>query len=568
MKNIISVSFAGFLIILCSNFISAQSDELNLIWEKEADVNIMKFTPDGELLVTAGASNVCQLYRCGNIKIWDVADSALLQTVEGWLIGYTNDIDISSNGQKVVSAHGGVYCNAFTGCVRDRAGQYEHSITGSQLYGNTNPDGIIYSIAYSPDNSIIAAGTGYNNSGHINIYDSQYNLLRTLPGHSGNTSSLLFTPDGQYLISGGADGSIRVWNYLDGSFIQYLEHGNYLNGGSATQLSISPDGQYLASTGDGYNLNIKIWKISDWSVVHTFEAGDPYGSNGYTEFTPNGIYLGVRVSYISNQDHIRFYKVETGELVREYIDTTSTASNQNSIRALTFSPIENNNFAYSVGFGNSGKLKYVSTDLSLVDNHTIPVELASFNANVTDKNVKLHWITSSELNNSGFEVERKVSSSQPALPSGGSTVSNFKTIGFVDGNGNTTATNHYSFEDNNLSSGTYQYRLKQIDFDGTFEYSNVIEVEVNIPSEFSLSQNYPNPFNPSTNIEYRIPEDGFVSLSIYNSLGQQVSILVNEDQSAGNHSLTFSADNLPSGLYFYELRSGSFVETRKMLLLK
>jgi WD40 repeat protein len=417
MKNIISVSFAGFLIILCSNFISAQSDELNLIWEKEADVNIMKFTPDGELLVTAGASNVCQLYRCGNIKIWDVADSALLQTVEGWLIGYTNDIDISSNGQKVVSAHGGVYCNAFTGCVRDRAGQYEHSITGSQLYGNTNPDGIIYSIAYSPDNSIIAAGTGYNNSGHINIYDSQYNLLRTLPGHSGNTSSLLFTPDGQYLISGGADGSIRVWNYLDGSFIQYLEHGNYLNGGSATQLSISPDGQYLASTGDGYNLNIKIWKTSDWSVVHTFEAGDPYGSNGYTDFTPNGIYLAVRISYISNQDHIRFYKVETGELVREYIDTSSTASNQNSLRALAFSPTANNNFAYSIGFGNSGKLKYVATDLNLVEDQVTPVELSSFNAIVNDNNVTLNWITSSELNNSGFELKGKSKVKSQAGPS-------------------------------------------------------------------------------------------------------------------------------------------------------
>lgn len=563
MKTIASYLIAGLFVILVNNISHAQPSGLELIWEKEVDANIMKFTPDGELLVTGGASNVCQLYRCGNIKVWDVADSSLLMTVEGWLIGYTNDLDISSNSQKIISAHGGVYCNAFTGCVRDRAGQYEHSITGSQFYGDTNPDGIIYSIAFSPDQSIIAAGTGYNNSGHINIYDSQYNLLRTLPGHSGNTSSLLFTPDGQYLISGGADGSIRVWNYIDGTFIQYLQHGTYLNGGRAIQLSISPDGQYLSSTGDGYNLTIKIWKTSDWSVVHTFEAGDPYGSNSSTEFTPNGIYLGTRISYISNQDHIRFYKVETGELVREYIDSTSTASNQNSIRTLTFSPTANNNFAYSIGNGNSGKLKYVATDLNLVETQVTPVELASFDANVIDNNVKLNWITSSEINNSGFEVERSQRSNVK-----GETINEWERIGFVEGNGTTTVVNYYSFEDNNLASGVYHYRLKQIDFDGSFEYSNVLEVEVNTPASFSLSQNYPNPFNPSTNIEYRIPEDGFVSLSIYNSLGQHVSTLVNEQQSAGNHSLTFSADNLPSGLYFYKLRSGSFVETRKMLLLK
>ncbi|MFO7525245.1 MAG: T9SS type A sorting domain-containing protein [Ignavibacteriaceae bacterium] len=561
MKTIASYFITGLFVILVNNINHAQPAGLDLIWEKEVDVKTMKFTPDGELLVTGGASNVCQLYRCGNIKVWDVADSALLLTVEGWLIGYTNDIDISSDGQRVVSAHGGVYCNAFTGCVRDRAGQYEHGITGSQLYGDTNPDGIIYSIAFSPDQSIIAAGTGYNNSGHINIYDSQYNLLRTLPGHSGNTSSLLFTPDGQYLISGGADGSIRVWNYLDGTFIQYLQHGTYLNGGRAIQLSISPDGQYLASTGDGYNLNIKIWKTSDWSVVHTFEAGDPYGSNGYTDFTPNGIYLGVRVSYISNQDHIRFYKVETGELVREYIDTTSTASNQNSIRALAFSPTANNNFAYSVGYGNSGKLKYVATDLNLVDNQVTPVELASFSADVNVSNVTLNWVTSSELNNTGFEIERlqdyKISKLQ-----------NWEKIGFVEGNGTTTETKHYYFIDEEVSAGIYNYRLKQIDLDGTYEYSNVIEVEIKIPETFSLSQNYPNPFNPSTQIEYSIPTDGFVSLTIYNSIGQAVSTLVNENQSAGKYSITFSDKGLSSGLYFYTLRNGEFSITKKMLLLR
>ena len=570
MKTINSILCAGVLTIFFNNLSYGQPAELDLLWEKEVDVKTMKFTPDGSVLITGGRNTEinCYPYTCGQIKVWDVADSTLLHTFSGYQFGLPNDIDISFDGEKIISGNGSVYCSAFTGCSRDRAGQFELSITGSQNYSNTNPDGIIYSIAFSPDQSIIAAGTGYNNSGHINIYDSQYNLLRTLPGHSGNTSSLLFTPDGQYLISGGADGSIRVWNYIDGTFIQYLQHGTYLNGGSSIQLSISPDGQYLASTGDGYNLTIKIWKTSDWSVVHTFEVGDPYGSNSSTEFTPNGIYLGVRVSYISNQDHIRFYKVETGELVREYIDSTSTASNQNSIRALTFSPTANNNFAYSIGFGNSAKLKYVATDLSLVENHTIPVELASFNANVNHNNVTLNWITSSELNNSGFEIERLREYKITRLSEWISSEQDWEKIGFVEGNGTTSETNNYSFEDKNLSSGIYKYRLKQIDFDGSYEYSGIVEAEINIPNEFSLFQNYPNPFNPSTTIEFQIPINGFVSLKIYNSIGQEVTTLLNEHQSAGSYSITFSTDELPSGLYFYSLRSGEFTITKKMLLIK
>jgi hypothetical protein len=195
----------------------------------------------------------------------------------------------------------------------------------------------------------------------------------------------------------------------------------------------------------------------------------------------------------------------------------------------------------------------------------VPVELVSFSASVVNNSVSLSWVTSSELNNSGFEVQRK---NPPLNPLQGGENNSWERIGFVGGNGTTTETNHYSFEDKNLSAGKYSYRLKQIDFDGTFEYSDIIEVEIDIPVEFSLSQNYPNPFNPLTTIEYQIPSNGFVSLKIYNSLGQEVSTLVNENQSAGKYSITFSDEKLTSGLYFYSLRSGDFSETKKMILLK
>jgi WD40 repeat protein len=220
---------ALLLILNTSNY--AQSG-LNLLWEKAVDVRTMQFTPDGNLLVTGGKSNMCNPYNCGQIKAWNVADSSLLFTFEGWQFGLTNDIDISSDGERFISGNGSVYCSAFSGCVIDRPGQYEFNINGSQLYSNTNPGGNIYSIAYSPNDSIIAAGTGYNSTGVIRIYDSNYNLLRVLLGHSSSTTDVVFTPDGQYLLSSGYDGYIRKWNYLNGSISNYWQHGTLVNGGN------------------------------------------------------------------------------------------------------------------------------------------------------------------------------------------------------------------------------------------------------------------------------------------------------------------------------------------------
>jgi len=568
MKTINSILFAGVLTILFNNLSYGQPAELDLLWERDVDAGTMQFTPDGSYLLTGGKNTEinCYPYTCGQVKVWDVADSALLLTVGNFSMGLTNDIDISSDGQRIFSGHGSVYCSAFSGCSRDRAGQFEFDINGSQNYSNTNPDGIIYSIALSPDNSIIAAGTGYNNSGHINIYDSQYNLLRTLSGHTSRTTSVVFTSDGQYLISGGYDGYIRVWNYNHGNIVYFRQHGTYTNGGINLKLSISPDGQYLASTGDGYNLTVKIWRISDGALIQTLpvDALHEGGGYGFVEFTLNGIYLLNGLALYGSgglgwYGILRFYEVSTGQLIREYIDLFGSPAN-GGIRAAAFSSTANNHFAYCIGQSNYSRLRLVAIDLDLVNN-VIPVELISFTAEVSVKTVTLKWITASELNNSGFEIYRQKSEDKGQK-------SEWKRIGFVEGNRTTTETNDYSFADNDILSGKYFYRLKQIDFDGSFEYSDVVEVEINIPTAFSLSQNYPNPFNPSTRIEYSIPSDGFVSLTIHNTIGQEVSTLVNENQSAGKYSITFSAESLPSGLYFYTLQNGIYSETKKMLLLK
>ena len=195
----------------------------------------------------------------------------------------------------------------------------------------------------------------------------------------------------------------------------------------------------------------------------------------------------------------------------------------------------------------------------------VPVELLSFSSFVVDDDVTLNWTTATETNNSGFQVERSVISTEGRNPS-------WEIVGFVNGNGTTTETKSYSYKDENLSAGKYQYRLKQIDFDGTFEYSNIIEAEILPPAIFSLEQNYPNPFNPSTKIQYAIPSRQFVSLKIFNSLGEEIATLVNEEKPAGNHTIEFklesSINNLVSGVYLYQLKAGDFVQTRKMILLK
>jgi len=155
-----------------------------------------------------------------------------------------------------------------------------------------------------------------------------------------------------------------------------------------------------------------------------------------------------------------------------------------------------------------------------------------------------------------FEIERRSEEGQYLI------------IGYINGHGTTTETQEYSYIDNAVETGTYFYRLKQIDFLGTYEYSDEIEVEVLGPLTFGLEQNYPNPFNPSTTIKYNIAETGVVKLAIYNTLGEEVVVLVDGLVQAGFHETIFDASNLPSGAYFYRLQSDNLNQVKKMLLMK
>ncbi len=203
-------------------------------------------------------------------------------------------------------------------------------------------------------------------------------------------------------------------------------------------------------------------------------------------------------------------------------------------------------------------------DITVYTPDTVPVEFTTFTAAQSGSKVKLEWATATEINNKGFEVERSVNGSE------------WRVVGFVEGHGTVAQSKNYNFTDNinGISGSNVAYRLKQIDYSGAFDYSNEIELGDFLPTEYSVAQNYPNPFNPSTTISFAIPADNYVSLKVYNLLGQEVASIVDGNLAAGSYEYSFDASQLASGMYLYVLNSGAnknsseFTSVNKMMLMK
>ncbi len=197
-----------------------------------------------------------------------------------------------------------------------------------------------------------------------------------------------------------------------------------------------------------------------------------------------------------------------------------------------------------------------------INSGALPIELSTFTAADDNDNVELNWKTETEVNNYGFEIQRAVINSVQ------NDTSNWKKIGFIKGTGNSNSPKKYSYTDQDISGGiSFEYRLKQIDGDGKYKYSKVIEITL-APKQFELYQNYPNPFNPTTKIKYSLASSSKVTLRIYNLLGQQIKQLVNENETAGHHEVTFDGSNLSSGIYFYRITAGQHTMSKKMILTK
>ncbi len=207
----------------------------------------------------------------------------------------------------------------------------------------------------------------------------------------------------------------------------------------------------------------------------------------------------------------------------------------------------------------------------------LPVELICFNAVAADRTVHLNWLTATEVNNYGFEIERQNSEDGNQE----SDSAEWETIGFVQGHGNSNSPKSYEFIDEEPPAGNVEYRLKQIDTDGSYEYysttasvnNSITDVaEEQVPTEFSLSQNYPNPFNPSTTIRFGLPESGRVMLELYNMLGQSVEVLLDDYLPAGYQEVIVNGSEFSSGVYTYRIsvkgERKSFISTKKFVLMK
>jgi len=422
-------------------------------------------------------------------------------------------------------------------------------ITSGVLNGKT-----ITQVAAVGNHSIALASDG-------TVYTWGYNLYGQL-GNGNNTNSnepvavvtsgvlsgktITQVAGGEYhSIALASDGTVYTWgNNLDGQ----LGNGNNTDSNVPVAVNTSGvlNGKTITQVAAG---NIHSIALASDGTVYTW--GD--GSNGRLG-NGNNISSNVPVAVVTSG-------VLSGKTI-----TQVAAGYSHSIA------LASDGTVYTWGYNSDGQLGNGNNTHSnvpvAVDQSSmglIPVELTAFTAALTSSaTVELNWQTATETNNSGFEIQRSLIP-YPFSKGNGA----FQSVGFVPGFGTTTEPKSYSFTDNNLTGGKYQYRLKQIDFDGSFAYYWLNEtVEVSTPVEFALLQNYPNPFNPVAIINYQLAKNSFVTLKVYDILGNEVSVLINAEQPAGVYKTEFNGKNLVSGIYIYKLTAGNFTASKKMMILK
>lgn len=278
------------------------------------------------------------------------------------------------------------------------------------------------------------------------------------------------------------------------------------------------------------------------------EHGDPIAVNNVLVFISNSGTL--------DQDTVN----TNGSGMSPEIKVLSTGSGNNVITARCRALFPQGRVIHAVT-GNSQSMAIALPVFGMMEVQTdwgaLPIELSSFTSQVTGNTVNLYWATASEHNNSGFKIERKQAGS-----------TEWAVVGNVSGHGTTSSPQTYTYADR-ITSGIYNYRLKQTDYNGTYEYFNLQqEVVIGNPQTFHLSQNYPNPFNPNTAITFNLPVSGLVELKVFDISGKEVATLLKEDRTAGYYSVDFNASTLSSGTYFYRLTVGNFSAIKKMTLIK
>ena len=317
-------------------------------------------------------------------------------------------------------------------------------------------------------------------------------------------------------------------------------------------------GHYIADS----HMPLHITRNYNGQYTGQYGVHSRYESDLIQRFQNEIIYSGDSLQYINNLPDYVFSMIYDNYL---YVDSVlaadaaakAYAGNTNSTAYYNKFWELSKNFTIGLFKRASYRLTCVIYTAWINAEGTVPVELTSFTASRSNNKVNLNWTTATELNNHGFEIERSLDNTHWA------------TIGFKQGSGTTTHPQQYSYSEDipHLTNPIIYYRLKQVDYNGSFKYTDIVEITV-APTKFSLEQNYPNPFNPSTQINWQSPVGGRQTLKVFDVVGREVATLINDYKEAGNYEVEFDASQLASGVYFYQLKVGSFIENKKMLLLK
>jgi len=512
---ILKVKYLIYFLIIYTNTINAQTSQWEFMGLAGEEIYDIAIDDSGNVYV-GSEGGVFKTTNNGSDWIFQ-NNGLIIQNVNKFFIDYEGNIYIAASGA------------SNTGCGLYKStdgGEYWNKIADTL---NNRPTNVFYDVKIDP-----------NEPGGI-IYVSNYYGVYRSTDNGITWQSTSFTDPGARNIGKNINGYMFFGNDFASWFGLYRSTNLGLNWERHTFLGVSAmvylrDGSILAGCYDP--------GLGSFGMYKTTNNGDTW----FNTNTFSGLSSPWDFTLDKNED---IYAAFVGAIFLSTNNGTSWIDYGLTGPPTTCIAIDSNGYVWA-GAHQDGVYRTAG--------RTVPVELASFSAEVNGNNVLLKWITATEINNQGFQVERQKAQKDRN--------DYWEIIGFVNGNGTTSELQLYSYTDTEVLSGNYQYRLKQIDYDGSFEYSNIIEVEVRIPSEFFLSQNYPNPFNPSTQIKYSIKKAGLVQLRVYDILGKEIATLVNTNKEAGNYSIEFNANQLPSGIYIYRMQSGSFVSSKKMILLK
>jgi aminopeptidase N len=344
--------------------------------------------------------------------------------------------------------------------------------------------------------------------------------------------------------------------YVMGDSLFFIGMHNY--GTSNLRYKSATIGDYAGYMTASYGQDLS-WFFNEW----IYQPNHPVYDNKYS-ISQQGSNWEVAFQAVQTQTNTVFFQMPL-QIAINYssgpADTLRVFNNVNN-QLFTFNVTRQ---PVSVVFDPKNNIVLKKATLTQVP--SLPVELTSFTVKVNAGSVILKWKTATEINNRGFEIERaKVSENIDALNPG---QISFSTMGFVTGNGSSTTTKEYSFTDKISSFGKYIYRLKQVDYNGSCQYSSNVQVSAGAkPSSFTLNQNYPNPFNPSTTIRFEVPKSSRIKLTVYNMLGKAVRVLSDAIFEEGVYEKTFDAKDMASGVYVYELKTDNVLLRQKMVLQK